>query len=158
MRRASRLFLIVALLAGGACSNPLGPGGKPVVAANLGQDFQLQLGQSATVGGSFFQIYFRAVPSDTRCPGGALCITAGNARTEYVAWSSGLQAPLVLNTNPIEAGQDSSALCGTPPTPCGTVAPYQILLVALDPYPTIGDTITADQYRATLRVLSTPAP
>ncbi len=158
MRGVKILFLLLAGIAAGACSGTLGPGGKPVVSARLGEDFQLQLGQSATVGGSFFQIYFRGVPEDTRCPQGALCISPGNARTEYTAWSGGLQAPLVINTNPAEAGQGSAGLCGTPPTPCGTVPPYEILLIALEPYPTIGGTITADQYRVTLRVQNTPTP
>lgn len=158
MRYARTRWWLAACVATAACTNTLGPGGKPVVTAKLGQDFTLQLGQTAAVGGSFFQIYFRGVPTDTRCPQGALCITDGNARTEYTAWTGGLQAPLVINTNPVEAGQDSSAFCGAPPTPCGTVSPYQILLISLDPYPVLGDTLDPSQYKVTLRVDNAPSP
>ena len=46
----------------------------------LKQEFDLKLGQSAVAGDERLKINFVSVVEDSRCPEGATCIWAGNAK------------------------------------------------------------------------------
>jgi hypothetical protein len=47
--------------------------------ANFGQEFSLDIGQSASIAGDELDLRFLEVLNDSRCPEGAVCIWAGEA-------------------------------------------------------------------------------
>jgi len=49
------------------------------VSPKLGQEFPLSVGQSTLIQGEGLRLTLRAVPTDSRCPPGATCITEGQA-------------------------------------------------------------------------------
>ncbi|HJU68542.1 MAG TPA: hypothetical protein VJ650_09890 [Gemmatimonadaceae bacterium] len=51
-----------------------------VVCARLGEEFDLKVGQTAYIAETRLSIQVVAVPEDSRCPGDAVCVWAGNAR------------------------------------------------------------------------------
>ncbi len=71
-------------------------------------------------------VKFVSVPEDSRCPKGAACVWAGNAKVKLeVRKGRGAWKTVELNTN---AGATSAVVEG-----------FEIKLVGLDPYPGSGD-------------------
>ena len=147
-----RSLFAIAMVALAACDGkditaPVEAPDAPLAAGSsnvqLGQQFELRVGGSATVSGENLTVSFQGVPSDSRCPTGVQCVWAGNAVVQVVLSQGGKAAGLELNTN-LE-----------PKT--GTYLNYEIELVSLAPYPSAkGGAISQSQYRATFVVRKTP--
>ena len=78
--------------------------GRPLEAGEparvrLGQEFNLRVGQQATVDGARFKVRFASVANDSRCPANVTCVWAGNAEVLIEAEASGRRANLKLNTH-----------------------------------------------------------
>jgi hypothetical protein len=92
------------------------------IQATLGENFTLQIGETALIGGADVCIRLDSVPSDSRCPLNALCVWPGNAKVAItVCTKSGESAQRELNT------------FTEPKT--ATFLNYQIDLAELNPYP-----------------------
>ncbi len=87
----------------------------------LGKEFDLKLGQSAIIPDADLVITFKSIAEDSRCPTGAVCISAGNAKV--VVSVSETNAP--LNTT---EGPKQISLRG-----------YTVQLVAVNPYPKLDE-------------------
>jgi len=105
--------------------------------AQLNQPFALMAGASATVETENLQIGFDRVLSDSRCPRGAQCITAGEAIVRI--WVSKAPAP-----------RETRDLTTIPAADEAVYGAYRIKLVSLDPYPIANATVRASEYVATL--------
>ena len=102
------------------------------------REFTLGPGQIARLAATDIALRFRDVPTDSRCPADAVCITAGDAI-------------VVIEIGPVHANGVRYELHTNDGTPVrhGHLA---ISLVQLVPYPFTGRKIDADDYRATFRV------
>ena len=100
----------------------------------LGEAFDLKIGQAVSIKDEQLTIQFVNVPSDSRCPKGAMCIWAGNALVQ-IKVSNNLDT---LNTiaNPSEM----------------TSGVYTIRLLDLMPYPSIDTPKDTTSYVAKLLV------
>ena len=109
------------------------------LSVTMGQQFELEVGQSAAVAGVSSVVTFRAVANDSRCAAGNECVQAGNAAVVLNVATGGAAARAVtLNTT-------------TPPRE--TALGNGILrLVSLAPAPVAGGTIEPSTYVATICV------
>ena len=102
-----------------------------------GRSFEMKPGETVTVQG--VRITFERVTEDSRCPTGAQCVWAGDAAAAF-----GLENPpdatrLTLHTNGRFQQQ-------------GEFDGLVVRLEDIKPYPKLGQTIAAADYRATLIV------
>lgn len=75
MRKCIFIVLaIVTILALAGCASQ-----QAEISASLGQEFNLALGQNASINGEQLKVSFIEVVSDSRCPTGATCIWEGEA-------------------------------------------------------------------------------
>lgn len=126
MRRIGILCIVAAL----ACHDPAAVGGD--------QEIGIAQGEHAQVSGTPLAITFAAVPSDSRCPLGVYCISAGNAVVELVVrvvsppLSLLAQVRLNTTTGPSEAvvfGYTVRMVSLTPPMSAGPMQAYRVQLV-----------------------------
>lgn len=129
--RAFLVFLVVAAL---GCGGP--------TEVDLGEDFTLAIGGSATIDGTRVTITFEDVLSDNRCPINADCIVPGEARIQL-----GVNTPtrrVVLHTtadaNYAVVYQDG-------------ISQLVVQLGTLLPLPSAGGPIDKRAYRATLNAI-----
>lgn len=124
---------LVAVAALAACTNS-------TPTAPVGREFNIAVGETTAISGTDLTVTFVRVAEDSRCPMGAQCIQAGNAKVELRATLNGSPVTLSLNT------------MTEPKT--GTVTPYRITLTGLTPYPTVENPNPIDpkDYRAALLV------
>ncbi len=109
------------------------------LSVTMGQQFELAMGQTASVAGVSSTVTFRAVPSDSRCPAGTQCVQAGNAEVVLgVATGGGAPADVVLNTTSGPREQ--------------TLRNGILRLVSLSPTPVAGTATDPSTYVATLCV------
>src|SRR4051812_68614 len=132
LRRIGPLVAIALLIAGCGDSNPLTDPSRPVNA-----QFVLAPGESTRIEGTAFQLRFRGVVGDSRCPADALCILGGDA---------------IVRIDIVETGQPATSY----ELHTGSLQPVRhdnmtITLLELAPYPFSSRTIAPDDYRATLR-------
>ena len=105
----------------------------------LKQEFDLKLGQSVVVGAERLKINFDSVVQDSRCPEGATCVWAGNAKIALtLRKGSGKSSSVELNTN---LNPKQTSYLG-----------YEIKLTALRPHPKVNTSIDKKSYVATLIV------
>jgi hypothetical protein len=105
----------------------------------LGQEFELKIDQQATIEGEGLAVAFESVLEDSRCPESATCVWEGNARIKTRLSNRDQTGEAIkLNTN-TKSGPKSSSFLN-----------YEIILVALNPYPKSGGDIRPDEYKATL--------
>jgi len=104
----------------------------------LNQQFTVAVGQTATVADTAITIRCLGVPNDSRCPGDATCITAGDATVS-------------IEVLPPDAGRSQYALHTADMKPV-MHSGLTIVLLQLDPYPFVSRPIQPGDYRATLRV------
>ncbi len=105
----------------------------------LDQEFNIKVGQRVEVKSEKLQIRFTSVPQDSRCPKGAQCITQGNAKIELeLVRQKSDPASVSLNT---DSGLSEADYQG-----------YTIRLIALNPYPSVNQSIRQEEYEATLVV------
>ena len=103
-------------------------------------DVQLKVGQAAVVDGRLI-VRFVGVPSDSRCPLGAMCIWAGDAEVAITVTLDGGAA-------------EADTLHLMPATNSDTTATYIVSLLDLTPYPSTTAPIAADRYVAQLHVVA----
>jgi hypothetical protein len=134
-----------ALVAGTACSSsPTAP--SPVV--DVGQRFEIGPGDTVAVKDAGLSLRFERVVTDSRCPGDAICITAGEAVLAFTLSRSGSPVPLSLST----ASPRQHVAAG-----------WVLILSELTPYPFASrPPIDPKDYRVTLLVdreaVPTPTP
>jgi hypothetical protein len=105
---------------------------------NVGQEFTLAPGETASLRGRSTSVRFVGVSGDSRCPADAICIQLGDAivRIEVLSSGGGVTA-YDLHTNDLR------------PVAHGALI---IALVQLSPYPFSNRTIQPSEYRAKLQV------
>ena len=124
--------LVFGLLALPACSSRTDP-------AELGQQFDLAIGQATSIAKDNLMVRFNQVIEDSRCPFGALCIWEGRASAEIRLTKDGQIYTMVL----IEPGHSESR-----------VEEYQNYRInyRILPYPKVGQTISKSDYRLELTI------
>ncbi|MGD8371478.1 MAG: hypothetical protein PVF44_04715 [Syntrophobacterales bacterium] len=116
------------------------PDTETSITASLGQAFDINVGQVATISPQQLSVKFLSVSEDSRCPKGTNCIWEGNGKVNIQLTSQSQTSETVeLNTSmslPSEA----------------TYLTYNISLLDLKPYPLAGSTIQQSEYIATVSV------
>jgi hypothetical protein len=120
------LFLLIILLIVGCHKES----SSPIEQNNpkLGEAFDLKVGSSVSINGESLTFTFMNVPSDSRCPQGAVCKWAGNAMVVIKIY----ETLDTLNT------MDSLSPA--------IYNPYKISLSKLSPYPRVGVAMDTTQY------------
>lgn len=128
--------LLLGSLVWTACSvaGPVAPGGGgPEQRVQAGREFSLRLGEAATTG--TLRVGLDAVLSDSRCPKGERCITAGEASVRiWLQQGDGPRMPRELRL----------------PASSAQTADHDVQLLRLEPYPVTGRTPAPGDYVATL--------
>jgi hypothetical protein len=140
MRNLTRALFAMPVLALTACGGGDGSEAAPILSAQLGQEFILGNGESATV--DSVSVEFTAVVEDSRCPLGTsvMCVWEGNARVLVTATRGPLSQVFTLNTAPSMGN-------------LAIFAGHVIELRKLDPWPTTPTPPTSFQnYQVTLMV------
>jgi hypothetical protein len=122
------VFLMAAAASYSSQTAPLRPG----------EEVRLVPGGTAATADGGVCVTFMAVAEDSRCPKGARCVWAGNARVRLQLRERDEEREVALNTT-------------LDPRRVATAA-GELVLVALDPYPEAGKQIEPDDYRLTLRL------
>jgi len=131
-KRLSFLFLVFILLPLVACSTV-------DIGAKLGEEFSLAIGQSAAISSVNMKIDFVAVTADSRCPSGAQCIWAGEAKCTVIISLNKKEQTVTL----IQPGNSSSAET--------SIEGYSLSFI-LNPYPQVGKQIENKDYRLILTI------
>ena len=120
------------------CSSGCVSGSEPTIRAGLNENFELHVGQSATVDTLALEVEFEAVTADSRCAKGVTCVWEGDAVVRLrLQWSDAPPESVELHTT--ANGQGSVTVDG-----------YDISLVALGPVPVSGHSISPSEYVVTL--------
>jgi len=133
--RALISFTAVALLLVGCQKSSVNPQLK---AYQLGEKFELMVGETALVDGENLKIKFLSVLADSRCPMNAYCIWVGNATVGLELQKVLSKEKIALNTY-LEPRQVQ-------------FLQYEIELIELAPYPPDTSPTPQENYRATLVV------
>ncbi|MDZ7805946.1 MAG: hypothetical protein U5K71_02385 [Gracilimonas sp.] len=105
------------------------------VSPEIGEPFKIKLGQSLEFQNEALNVRFEEMLEDSRCPEGATCFWAGNAR-------------IIIQLN------DLKTELNTYLDPKITdISDFTVELISLTPYPNIIKKIDKDEYTAELRVL-----
>ncbi|MEZ5318278.1 MAG: hypothetical protein R2752_12835 [Vicinamibacterales bacterium] len=133
MTRVAPVFLVVALaVALSACGTATSP--DPALPATL----TLAPGQESTVGA--LTLRFTGITSDSRCPGDAICIQAGDVTAAFQATTGKVPATFALQLN-------------DPARSSATVGDYTIHLTIVSPYPFVSlPPIDPEDYRIEVEV------
>lgn len=140
MRRA---VLIVATLAStvGLLAAPVQP-----KSSSLGERIELRIGETAGIDTEELQVGFEDVLTDSRCPKGEQCITAGDATVRlWLRASSGARDTRDLHTSPVDVDAEGSLA-------------YDVQLLGLAPYPVANRSIAKNEYIATFVVTRRATP
>ncbi|MGH7545671.1 MAG: hypothetical protein ACREKI_05755 [Gemmatimonadota bacterium] len=135
----TRLALcLVAAWTAAACSGSGAEAELRVVPAD--EEFVLAPGETVVVARTGLHVTFEGVAEDGRCPIEWFCIWAGNAivRVRVAPASFPTRRVVELNT-----GLDPRAAC---------VGRHELVLVSLEPQPSVTNPVPPDGYRATFRV------
>jgi hypothetical protein len=132
------LFLLLVVLPFSACSIS----STVDVQAKLGQEFSLVIGQNAKIASENMQIKFLAVMGDSRCPSGAQCIWAGEAKCNITITLYDREQTVTLT----QPGGSSPTL---------TNFKGYSLNFNLTPYPQVGKSIEDKEYRLFLTITKT---
>ena len=137
-----RTPLLVAAIVMASCATPptsdgTGMGAAPV-RAEVGNAFELRVGQEATVGETEVRIRFEGVRQDSRCPAGVTCVWAGDAEVALRILTDGGSTEVLLHT-------------GVEPR-SANVAGYLIRLTDVQPHPVEGRSTPPGTYIASLVV------
>jgi hypothetical protein len=130
--RALAFVIFAAALPGCDEGSIVGPGGP------VNQQLTLAVGQAAAISGAGITIRCVGVPNDSRCPGNAICVTAGDAT-------------ILIEVLPPDGGRSQYDLHTADMKPVKH-RDVTIALLQLDPYPFIPRPIEPGDYRVTLRV------
>lgn len=136
-QRSISLFLLVAVL---------GTAGPAFAQHDIGDQFDLGVGQSATVGSAGLRVGFDQIVSESRCPIGVTCIWQGAATGRLWAESpSNPRKPFDLSTS--KPFQTQAAFAG-----------YIIKMIAVRPYPHYEEVIDPSTYVVTVLVTAADGP
>jgi len=114
---------------------------RSLINANIDEQFQLKIGQSAVMRSESLEIKFLDVAEDSRCRSDVLCIWPGKATIIISVLKNGANArDFNLTTGPSEN------------LSVKTFNGYSIKLIKLDPYPKSTQKIAPSEYIATLVV------
>jgi hypothetical protein len=117
---------------------------KPIT-AEIERPFDLHVGQGARFRNGDLELWFRRVASDSRCPRGAQCVTAGEAMiTLDGRIMKGPPESFEVGIGSGASSDDSTAR--------RAYDGYRIQLLRLEPYPEVGRAVDSTAYVATLRV------
>ena len=122
------LFIVLGLFQPAETSNKV----------DLGQEFKIKNGEEVVIKAEKLRIAFRSMVNDSRCETGAVCVWAGNAEIAVEVAKN--------NKKPLMAKLNTSA-----PKEIDYKG-FKIRLVALNPYPKVGDPINPKDYEATMIV------
>lgn len=111
------------------------------VVAEPGAEFNLALGQTATLSGTAYRLTFNRVAEDSRCPTDVVCVWAGDAKIELIISRS--TAPAVIRIASL-----------TPPNSEVTSDNLKIRFVGLAPAPKSTEPSASRAYVARLVVVS----
>lgn len=104
------------------------------------EPFQIQVGQTVSVGSADLRFTFFEVSEDSRCPSDVVCIWAGQ----------------VVVTVALEDGGDDlyseSLIVGNAEAATKKIGDYTVEAMAVDPYPVSTGTIASADYSLTLKV------
>jgi hypothetical protein len=125
-------ILLLALLIMG-----ISPACVKATPGSLGQELNLQIGQTVRLASENMQLTFREVTEDSRCPSGVVCIWAGRA-TSLLKIVYG-DAVYYVSLTEMGGGQVVTQ----------DFLNYKIAF-NLQPYPAAGKTISTSDYRLTL--------
>jgi hypothetical protein len=138
------LWLIAPVLAL-ACDSSAGPDVVDLAVAHpdLGEPFQLRVGERAVVDAIDLDVHFLDVASDSRCPSNALilCVWEGNAA-------------IVVETSPTGGYARRYVLHTTLDPKSVVLGTVRLTLRVLDPYPEDVTSIPREEYVATFIVES----
>jgi hypothetical protein len=109
------------------------------IQTRLGTEFSLAVGQSATITSEKMAIKFVEVTGDSRCPSGAQCIWAGEAKCTVLFSVNENEQTVTL----IQSGSNSSTTTD--------IDGYSISFT-LNPYPKVNQQIENQDYRLVLTV------
>ncbi len=148
-----RIFFILIILAlvvlaiSGCLSNT-----QASIKAILGKEFILPVGETAVINSEKVGIKFEAVTTDSRCPEGATCIWAGEAKSQIIIYS--LQnPPLILALIELKESavtQDYSQ--STINLDWENIQKQYIIYHRLEPYPKVGNQINPVDYQLVLKI------
>ena len=127
------IILIAAVILLAGCTNQ-----AVKASAELGQQFSLTPGQSASIDGEPFEVKFVEVISDSRCPSGVQCIWAGEASCSIEITYNDSTFQQVLT-------QSGSGIAKT------SFKEYEMTF-DIQPYPEAGQNIEKNDYRLQLEV------
>jgi hypothetical protein len=128
--------MLLLLMVHSACARPTW------IQANAGQEFTLDMGQTATINGEDLEIRFAEVISDSRCAQGVECFWAGEASClTYVTRTNTSSAPYELVL--VQPGSSDSAT--------QDFDGHKIAF-RLEPYPVAGKTTPKSEYRLVMTV------
>ncbi len=133
MRHRLLGLLVAALFLSGAACNG-------ITEIRADKPFQLKVGQTAVLPDGSAALRFASVPTDSRCPMGAMCIWAGDGVVHLDVLAAGDTSSIDLHTNP-GAGSASAR-----------VGAWSVELVGLVPLKRAGEPIAPGDYVATLQV------
>ncbi len=128
------LVIVVLSLVLGGCT-----GSSQEVKAKLGEEFSLQIGQTALLADENVKITFKEVITDSRCPKNVTCIWAGQVSCLTEVTKGGTLNKLVL-TQPGLSDPATESFNG-----------YKVAF-NVTPYPEAGKQIAQDEYRLVLTV------
>lgn len=129
---AASLLTVLACSTGTGLARCDDPGRGGVVCARLGEQFDIRVGETAYIADTRLSIRAEAVPEDSRCPRDAVCVWAGNARVSLTLRDAS-------NTDAVDL---NSTLDPRAVTRWG----YTVHLVDVQPVPTAGQPIPAQEY------------
>lgn len=111
----------------------------------LGEEFPLQFGQTASIRGEALSVEFISV-SDSRCPTGVVCLLAGTGQI----WEGNGQVGLRV----ISGAQRTDTSVNTTLDPRrAEFDGFVVELMRLEPYPVEGQPVRSEDYTATLVVV-----
>jgi|GEM_PF-738439 len=108
---------------------------------SLGKEVSLGVRQSLIIDSESLEVKFLGVVSDSRCPKGVNCFSAGQAIVMIKVFKSGedLGNFKLIDTNDAKGHSTQ-------------VDVYKISLLKVEPYPEVNKNINSDDYRITIRV------
>lgn len=145
-RRELIKSLAMTVLGGGACLLAI-----TQASAESPKPFEkgLAVGQSLRFDNGL-KLTFVGVRNDSRCPEGALCITAGDAEVVLLAYVGRQPAKLIRIHTDLEP--QVVVLSALPPGKIGIPKSYSVRVESLSPLPKIGRKLKQSDYRVVLDI------
>lgn len=120
-----------------ACAGVDAKGDRSV---RLGEQFTLPAGQSVTVSGENIALKFLAVTADSRCPKGAQCIWAGEAKCDVQVTYCGEVSTVNLTESGGTDGFSKTSFRG------------YVFSFRVQPYPELGTQISPADYELVMKI------